>query len=246
VGCDIQSIAAIARSREIAVVEDNALGMFGTTDAKPLGTFGRLAAQSFHETKSFSCGEGGALLVNDPAYVERAEIIREKGTDRSRFLRGQIDKYTWVDLGSSYVMSDILAAFLLAQLEERDRIRAMRQLVWERYHESLAKWAEDNGVGLPVIPANSDPVHAMFAIVLPTTEDRTRLIGTLRARGVLAVIHYVPLHDSSMGRRLAPKGLHLPVTEDISARLLRLPFYNDLAEHDQSLVIDIITAFRTA
>jgi dTDP-4-amino-4,6-dideoxygalactose transaminase len=224
----------------VAIVEDNAHGLFGKYRGRYLGTLGALATQSFHETKNFICGEGGALIVNDPQYVERAEIIREKGTNRSRFFRGQVDKYTWVDIGSSYLPSDILAAFLLAQLESRTEIQDKRRRIWERYCEHLKDWAEDRGVRLPVVPAWCEQPYHMFYILTPSLEERHGIIEHLKQRGILSVFHYQPLHLSDMGRHWGGKPGDCPVTESVSDRLLRLPFYNDLTEADQMAVIEAI------
>ena len=237
VGCDMESIGALAARHGLAVVEDNAHGLFGRYRGQFLGTFGGLAALSFHETKNFSCGEGGALLINDPQFIERAEILREKGTDRSRFFRGQVDKYSWVDLGSSYVLSDLLAAFLFAQLEARESIQAKRQRVWERYAQGLAAWAQRTGARLPIVPAECDQSFHMFYVLLPTPERRDALLTHLRSRGMLGVFHYLPLHLSRMGRTFGGEPGQCPVTEDVSARLVRLPFFNDLSELDQDRVI---------
>ena len=243
VGCELDAICELADAREIAVVEDNAHGLFGTYRGRPLGTFGTFAAQSFHETKNVTCGEGGALLVNRPGYVERAEILREKGTDRKRFFRGQVDKYTWVDLGSSYVLSDLAAGFLAAQLEAREAIQAARRRVWERYREGLAAWVERRGARLPVVPDHCQQPFHMFALLLSSFEERTALIDHLRARGILAVFHYLPLHLSAMGRRYGGRPGQCPVAEDASDRLLRLPFYTGLSEADQDEVIEAVEAF---
>jgi len=201
VGCEMDEISGIAASHGIPVVEDNAHGLFGRYKGKYLGTFGRLATQSFHETKNFTCGEGGALLINDANYIERAEIIREKGTNRSRFFRGQVDKYTWVDVGSSYLPSDILAAFLYAQLEVREEIQAKRKRIWEYYYEHLQGWARDLGVRLPVVPPYCEQPYHMFYIVLPTLEQRQAMIEYLNEREINSVFHYLPLHLSEMGQR---------------------------------------------
>jgi dTDP-4-amino-4,6-dideoxygalactose transaminase len=243
VGCEMDVILEIAARHTVAVVEDNAHGLFGKYKGQHLGTFGCLATQSFHETKNFSCGEGGALLVNDPRYIERAEIIREKGTNRSRFFRGQVDKYTWVDVGSSYLPSDILAAFLYAQLEARDRIQAGRRRIWEYYFSHLSEWACVHGVRLPIVPSYCDQPYHMFYLLLPALEWRQALIGHLKDRGILSVFHYQPLHLSEMGQRFGGRAGDCPVTEDASDRLLRLPFYNDLTEADQSRVVAAIQAF---
>ncbi len=244
VACAMDPILEIARRHGVAVVEDNACGLFGRYRGRFLGTLGCLATQSFHETKNFSCGEGGALVINDPAYADRAEIIREKGTNRKRFLRGEVDKYTWVDHGSSYLPSDLLAAFLYPQLLARDRIQAKRRLLWEYYFAHLEPWARDQAVGLPHVPQDCDQAYHMFYLLLPSPEDRRRLIRHLKARGIHSVFHYVPLHLSEMGRRFGGKPGDCPVTEDISARLLRLPFYNDLAESEQAYVVAAVSDFR--
>lgn len=243
VGCEMDAILEIAQRRGLAVVEDNAHGLFARYKGKLLGTFGAMATQSFHETKNFTCGEGGALLVNDPALIERAEIIREKGTNRSRFFRGQVDKYTWVDVGSSYLPSDLLAAFLYAQLEAREQIQSKRRRIWETYDVELQDWAAAQGVRLPVIPAHCEQSYHMYYLLLPSLESRTRFIAHLKTRGIMAVFHYLPLHLSDMGREFGGQVGDCPVTEDLSDRLVRLPFYNDLSANDQMLVVEAIRAF---
>lgn len=243
VGCEMDAIMEIARRHGVAVVEDNAHGLFGRYRDRHLGTFGCLATQSFHETKNFTSGEGGALVINEPSYVERAEIIREKGTNRSRFFRGQTDKYTWVDIGSSYLPSDILAAFLYAHLEARDQIQAKRRRIWEYYGQNLREWAAGGGARLPIVPEHCDHPYHMFYVLLPSLARRQALIAHLKSRGILSVFHYLPLHLSEMGQRFGGKPGHCPVTEDVSDRLLRLPFYNDLSEGDQAFVVSAITTF---
>ncbi len=243
VGCEMDSICQIASHHGIPVVEDNAHGLFGKYRGRYLGTFGALATQSFHETKNFTCGEGGALLINDDRYVERAEIIREKGTNRSRFFRGQVDKYTWIDRGSSYLPSDMLAAFLLAQLEHRDEVQTTRRRVWEYYAEHLGVWAAERGVGLPSVPSHCEQPYHMFYIVLPSLQERTALIAHLKDKGILSVFHYLPLHLSPVGVRWGYDKGACPVTEDTSDRLLRLPFYNDLTESDQEYIVSAIKEF---
>ncbi len=243
VGCDMDSIMATAQTQGIAVVEDNAHGLFGRYRGQRLGTFGALATQSFHETKNITCGEGGALVINQLEYVERAEIVREKGTNRSRFFRGQVDKYTWVDVGSSYLPSELLAAFLLAQLEAREAIQARRREVWETYQAGLAGWARRQGVRQPYIPAECEQPYHMYYLLLPTLDDRTRFIQHLRGHGIQAVFHYLPLHLSDMGRQFGGQAGQCPVTEDISDRLVRLPFYNALTGADQETVLAAIEAF---
>jgi len=246
VGCEMDTIMEIAKRFSIPVVEDNAHGLFGKYKDRYLGTFGSLATQSFHETKNFTCGEGGALLINDPEFIERAEIIREKGTNRSRFFRGQVDKYTWVDLGSSYLPSDILAAYLYAQLEFKEHIQAKRKQIWEYYYNHLSEWAEDNHVGLPVIPDDCEQTYHMFYIMMPSIEDRQNLIGHLKELGVQSVFHYLPLHLSDMGRQFGGKQGDCPVTECISDRLLRLPLYNGLMENEQDRVVASIRKFTVS
>jgi dTDP-4-amino-4,6-dideoxygalactose transaminase len=244
VGCDMDAILAIANARGIPVVEDNAHGLFGTRTGRALGTFGALATQSFHETKNVSCGEGGALVVNDPALVERAEVLREKGTNRSRFFRGQVDKYTWVDLGSSWVLSDVLGAVLLAQLEERARIQSRRREIWERYARELATWAERVGARLPIIPAGCEQPWHLFYLLLPDLAQRSAFLQHVDARGVKAVFHYVPLHLAPMGQRFGGRAGDCPVTESVSDRLVRLPLFTALGAEEQDRVIEAVTSFR--
>ena len=243
VGCEMEKILEIAKAHELAVVEDNAHGLFGKYKGKYLGTFGTLAAQSFHETKNFTSGEGGALLINDPELVERAEIIREKGTNRTRFFRGQVDKYTWVDVGSSYLPSDILAAFLFAQLEERERVQERRKHIWETYAESLRDWAASHDVRLPYVPEYCEQPYHMFYMLLPNLDLRQRLISYLRERDIDTVFHYLPLHLSEMGKGYGGQEGDCPVTERVSDQLVRLPFHNSLTNTDLEQVIDAIVKF---
>ena len=240
VGCEMDVITKIADQHSIAVVEDNAHGFLGKYKDKPLGTFGSMAALSFHETKNFTCGEGGALLINDPQYVERAEIIREKGTNRSRLFRGEIDKYTWLDVGSSYLPSDMLAAFLYAQFEAKDHIQQHRQQIWQYYYTHLQPWAEKHGVRLPTIPEHCEQPFHMFYMIMPSYEDRQGMIVHLKSRGIRSVFHYLPLHLSQMGVQMGGKVGSCPVTEDIGARLIRLPFYNRLTEPEQDTIVKAI------
>ena len=244
VGCEMDAILEIAGRRHISVVEDNAHGLFGKYKGRYLGTFGVLAAQSFHETKNFTCGEGGALLINDPALVERAEIIREKGTNRSRFFRGQVDKYTWVDVGSSYLPSDILAAFLLAQLEQREKVQSHRRRVWEFYQAHLQDWARAYAVQLPYIPSYCEQSYHMFPLLLPTLELRQGLIAHLRWHGINSVFHYLPLHLSDMGRRFGGQPGDCPVTERVSDQLVRLPFHNALTDEDLWKVVEAVQEYQ--
>ncbi len=244
VACEMDSILAIASRHGVRVVEDNAHGLFSRYKGRYTGTLGCLATQSFHETKNFTCGEGGALIISDNKLMERALVIREKGTNRNRFFRGEIDKYSWVDLGSSYLPSDLLAAFLYAQLEAKEKIQEKRRLVWNRYCESLAQWAENNGVKLPVIPLECEQAYHMFYMLLPSVEQRESLISHLKSQSMLSVFHYTPLHLSEAGRKYAARPSNCPVTEEVSERLLRLPFYNDLSESDQDQVTGAIASCR--
>jgi dTDP-4-amino-4,6-dideoxygalactose transaminase len=234
--CEMDTICEIADRYNISIVEDNAHGLFAKYRGRWLGTFGALATLSFHETKNFICGEGGALLINDSQYVERAEVVREKGTNRSRFFRGQVDKYTWVDIGSSYLPSDILAAYLFAQLEAREQVLAQRKRVFEYYAEHLQDWAQANDVHLPIVPPHCEQSYHMFYILLPSLEKRQKLVAHLKSKGILSVFHYLPLHLSPMGRKWGYQEGDCPVTEDVSDRLLRLPFYNELWPEQQQEV----------
>ena len=248
VACDMDPILEAARERGIRVIEDNAHGLFGSYKGRPLGSMGALATQSFHETKNVTCGEGGALLVNDASLLERAEAIREKGTNRSRFFRGQVDKYTWVDYGSNYLLSELQAALLLAQLRHRDAIQQRRSAIWRRYDSELLDWARANDVHQPVVPSECRHPGHLYHLLLPTAAARARLIEHLKQAGILAVFHYIPLHSSPMGRRAGAaagaKPGDCPVAEDISERLLRLPFYTDLTPDDQDAVIEAVRQFR--
>lgn len=246
VACEMDDMLAVASASGIAIVEDNAHGLYGRYRGRQLGTFGALATQSFHETKNFTCGEGGALLINEQRYIERAEILREKGTNRSRFYRGLVDKYSWVDVGSSYLPSDMLAAFLWAQLDARERIQATRRKIWETYDSALRDWARDNGARTPFVPAHCEQAYHMYYLLLPSLDMRQSLITYLRARGILSVFHYLPLHLSDRGRSFGGRPGQCPVTEEVSDRLLRLPFFYALSESDQGQVIDAIRGFECA
>lgn len=243
VSCEMDEILRMAADKNIPVVEDNAHGLFGTYRGRPLGTIGRLATLSFHETKNLTCGEGGALLVNDAELLPRAEILREKGTNRSRFFRGQVDKYTWMDVGSSYLPSDMLAAFLYGQLEVREKIQNRRQTIWRRYAVELADWAASRGACLPHVPEHCVQPGHLFFLLLPDLEIRQRLVRHLDARGIHAVFHYLPLHLSEMGRRFGGSRGDCPVTEEVSDRLLRLPLYYGLSDDDQTRVLDAVREF---
>jgi dTDP-4-amino-4,6-dideoxygalactose transaminase len=243
VACEMDAIMEIANRHNIPVIEDNAHGLFGKYKGKYLGTFGVMATQSFHETKNFTSGEGGALLINDSKYIEEAEILREKGTNRSRFFRGQVDKYTWVNVGSSYLPSDMLAGFLLAQLEEREQIQNRRREIWETYYKELGDWAEENHVQMPFVPAHCDQSYHMFYLLFPSLEKRTAAIVHLKELGIHAVFHYLPLHLSPMGEKYGGKAGDCAVTEQISDQLLRLPFYTNMTADEQSQVVKVLKEF---
>lgn len=239
VACDVEGMhKALADAPDVAVVEDNAHGLFGRWHDRPLGSVGRMATLSFHETKNIVCGEGGALLLNDEQDVDRARVLYEKGTDRRAFMLGQVDKYSWKDTGSSFAMSDVLAAYLFAQLEKREVIQAKRANVFRRYADALEPVADELGIRLPVVPDHCVPAYHMFYVLLPTRSVRDAVLAAMRSDGVTATFHYVPLHSSEAGRRFARRWTDCPVTDDISGRLLRLPFYNDLTEADQARVVD--------
>lgn len=243
VACEMDEILAIAARRGIAVIEDNAHGLFGHYKGRPLGSLGAMSALSFHETKNLTCGEGGALLLNDEALIERAEIIREKGTNRSRFFRGEVDRYTWVDLGSSYLPSDLLAAYLWAQLESADAIQRRRHEIWSTYARELGSWAVAAGARLPIVPDHcAHPAH-IFYLLMPSLERRTALIQHLRARQIVAPFHYLPLPLSDVGRGYGGVEGQCPVTEDVADRLVRLPLFFQLTVDDQGRVIDAIREF---
>jgi len=229
------------RSR-IDLIEDNAHGLFGTYDGRPLGSFGRFSTLSFHETKNFVCGEGGALVLNDARDEARARIVLDKGTNRREFMLGQVDKYSWVDVGSSYGLSDLLAAYLLGQLEMRDTILGKRRHVFDTYHRLLAPQAAALGLTLPVVPDGRTSAYHMFHVLLPDEATRNRALGTLGAHGVHATFHYVPLHSSPAGRRYAARPTACPVTDDVSARLLRLPFHNGLTDEQLERVAGTLVA----
>jgi len=243
VACEMDTIMDIARRHRLLVVEDAAQGVFASYKGRWLGTIGDLGCYSFHETKNIACGEGGALLVGDVRLARRAEILREKGTNRSQFLRGQVDKYTWVDLGSSYVPSDILAAFLVGQLEAGERITAKRGELCAEYARQLAPLAERGLLRLPVVPEGCVANHHMFYVIAADATTRSALMDHLRAAGYMATFHYVPLHTSPMGEAQGWRAGSLPVTEDLSARLLRLPLFYDMTLADAAAVAAMVRGF---
>jgi dTDP-4-amino-4,6-dideoxygalactose transaminase len=244
VACEMDALTEISTRAKIALIEDNAHGLFGKYRGRKLGTFGRLATLSFHETKNVTCGEGGALVINDRHLGARAEILREKGTDRSRFFRGEVDKYGWVDVGSSYVLSDLLAAVLLAQLEKRQDVQARRREIWDAYRDRLCAWASANCVTLPSPARPDEHAYHLFYLLLPSGSARDALIAHLRRQGILGVFHYLPLNRSAMGLRLNPAAAACPVAEDVSERLIRLPLFNTMSDADLAAVVDAVSAFE--
>jgi dTDP-4-amino-4,6-dideoxygalactose transaminase len=240
VSCEMDRIMEIAARHDLFVVEDAAQGVYASYHGRPLGSIGHFGAYSFHETKNYICGEGGALCVNAPEYAERAEIIREKGTNRSRFLRGMVDKYTWVDVGSSYVPSELSCAFLYAQLEQLESIAQRRREIYEFYRHHLAPLEANGRVRLPRIPDGCQSNYHMFFVLMPDTQTRDALIAYLKEHDIAAVFHYVPLHASPAGARFGYRAGELPLTEDLSSRLVRLPFYNAISEIEQMEVVSRI------
>jgi dTDP-4-amino-4,6-dideoxygalactose transaminase len=240
----------------VAVVEDNAHGLGATWNSQPLGTFGLMSTQSFHETKNVQTGEGGALLINDVTsevnggfnakeLFERAEIIREKGTNRSKFFRGQVDKYTWVDIGSSWLPSDITAALLLGQLEDFKTIQQRRHQIWSAYDEGLRQWATSNGHRQPVVPPGASHSAHIYYLLMSKPSDQQALIAHLDAKEIHATFHYRPLHDSVMGRKVGRPSGELPVTRDVSDRLVRLPIWPDMSEDDVARVVDAVRSYQS-
>ncbi|WUR12378.1 dTDP-4-amino-4,6-dideoxygalactose transaminase [[Empedobacter] haloabium] len=225
VACEMDTIMDIARRHDLIVVEDAAQGIMSTYKGRPLGSIGHMGAYSFHETKNVIAGEGGALLVNDPVYAQRAEIIREKGTNRSQFFRGQVDKYTWVDIGSSYLPGEVIAAFLWAQMEEAANITARRLALWQQYHEFLIPLEERGVLRRPVVPEGCVHNAHMYYILLESLEQRSNVIANLKQQGISSVFHYVPLHSAPAGTRFGRPAGALPHTEGLSERLLRLPLW---------------------
>jgi dTDP-4-amino-4,6-dideoxygalactose transaminase len=236
---DMDALLDIARRRGLRVVEDAAQGLAARYRGTPLGALGDAGCLSFHETKNLSCGEGGALAIADPELAQRAEIAREKGTNRAAFLRGEVDKYTWVAEGSSYVLSDVLAALLDAQLDKLDAIQARRAAITARYRSGLSDWAATGGVRLPALLPDREPNHHIFYLLYPAPQARDRALAALRAGGVLATFHYVPLHSSPHARSLGPQP-ELPITERIASTLLRLPLHPRLTDDDVERVIEAV------
>ena len=243
IACDIEGIREVLADRpDIAIVEDNAHGLFGRWRGQPLGTLGRFATLSFHDTKNFICGEGGALVVDDPADVDRAWVHYDKGTDRQAFFLGQVDKYSWRDNGSSFGLADPLAAVLLAQLERREAIQTKRRAVHERYLAALTPYADELGLQLPFVPDGVEPAYHLFHVLLPDASMRRPVMGDLKRKGIQTAFHYVPLHDSDGGERFATRPTECPVSSDVSARLLRLPFHNLLTPRECDRVAETLLA----
>jgi dTDP-4-amino-4,6-dideoxygalactose transaminase len=234
-----EGFAELAQEFGLVLVEDNAHGLGGKSGSSTLGTFGAMSTLSFHETKNITCGEGGALVINENRFLERAEILREKGTDRSKFLKGQVDKYTWVDVGSSWVISDILAAILVAQLERFDSIQQRRMGIWNTYYSALESWASERGIKM----AQPDLHHTahMFYLIMESEEMRNRIISRLMEAGVLAVFHYQALHKAGAGQKWATSGGELPVTDMASSRLVRLPLFSAMTAEQQREVIGVVS-----
>lgn len=234
VSCAMDDIMAIAQEHNLKVVEDAAQGVNAKYKGKYLGTIGDFGGYSFHETKNYVCGEGGALLINsdDPTIIERAEIIREKGTNRSKFHRGEVDKYTWVDVGSSYLPSDLLSAFLYAQLEKLDEIQNMRMNIWNAYYSALKPFEDAGKIRLPIVPDYAKHNAHLFYVLLRDEQTRDRVMNQLKGEGISAVFHYVPLHSSHIGRLLGNQQNDLPITVDLSSRLLRLPMYATISDEE--------------
>jgi dTDP-4-amino-4,6-dideoxygalactose transaminase len=246
VACDVDGIAEVlSRWPQASLVEDNAHGLFGRVGDRPLGSIGRFSTLSFHETKNFICGEGGAIVVNDEADAARAHVLYHKGTNRRAFLHGQVDKYSWQDTGSSFGLSDVLAAYLYGQLEQRELILSKRRHVFDRYQELLAPEAERLGLRLPHVPDDCQQAYHMFYVLLPDAEQRNHALSAMGEAGVHATFHYVPLHSSPAGGRFAARPTSCPVTDDVSARLLRMPFFTDIddAEIERAVgtLVDVLT-----
>lgn len=236
VGCEMNVIMSIAERYDLLVIEDAAQGVLSSYRSRPLGSIGHLGAFSFHETKNIIAGEGGALLINDPSLAARAEIIREKGTNRSQFFRGQVDKYTWVDKGSSYLPGEIVAAFLMAQMEEGVSITARRMSIWNRYHQAFASLEYSGRLRRPVIPDWTVHNAHMYYLLLNDLEDRTAFIEGMRAEGIQCVFHYVPLHIAPAGLIFGKTSGDLCITNDFADRLVRLPLWLGLEEHQQKVI----------
>ena len=238
IACDMAGVRRVLADRpDVRIVEDAAHGLYGRWRGEPLGSLGRFASLSFHETKNFTCGEGGALLLNDASDVARARVLYDKGTDRQAFFLGLVDKYSWRDNGSSFGLSDTLAAALVGQLEVAEEIQAQRRRVFDRYRALLSPVASDHGITVPVVPDDCEPAYHLFHLLLPDHETRNRVMAAMKSDGIATAFHYVPLHSSDGGRRFAAREVACPVTDDVSGRLLRLPFFNALTDAEIDRVV---------
>lgn len=243
VACEMEKILELVEAYDLVLIEDNAHGLFAKYQGRYLGSFGSLATQSFHETKNITCGEGGALLINDEALIDRAEILREKGTDRSRFLRGQVDKYTWVDIGSSWVLSEILAAILWGQLQRANEINARRVAIWNLYDRELSEWAATHGVLKPFVPLDCEHVGHLYHLRFLKSDQRTRFITHMREHEISCVFHYQPLHLSPVGQRFGGFAGQCPISEHAGDCLVRLPMHGALRDSDLERIINAVQQF---
>lgn len=244
VAADLDALMPILEARGVALIEDNAHGLAASWRGQHLGTFGDFGTHSWHDTKNVTSGEGGALLVKDPLHLQRAEILREKGTNRSQFLRGQVDKYTWVDHGSSYLPSDILCALLMAQFERFDLIQERRHSVWDSYHSELKPWASSSGVQMMTVPDGAVHAAHLYYLVMPSADDQAGLIGHLARRDIVSAFHYQPLDVSPAGQRLGRTPSPCPVTASVAARLVRLPLHAAMSESDVERVLEAVTSYQ--
>ena len=245
VSCEMNEIMKIAKKYKLLIIEDNAHGIFGEYHGKKLGSIGHISTFSFHKTKNISCGEGGALAINKPGLSDRAEVIREKGTDRLKFLRGEIDKYTWVDKGSSYILSDILSAVLFHQLKNSKKIQYKRKKLWENYHNNLKDWCDKNGIIQPLVPSHCKQTFHMYYLLLPNYNSRNKLINYLSKFQIKATSHYQPLHNSPFAKKILNHKINnCPVSNDISQRIVRLPLFYNMTAKQQSKVLNDIVTFR--
>ena len=243
IACDMDAILNIAKRNKLYVVEDAAQGVNARYDGKFLGTIGDIGTYSFHETKNYICGEGGAIVINNNKFLERAMIIREKGTNRTKFFHGEVDKYTWVDIGSSFLPSDIIAAFLYAQLENMEQINRRRKAIFDFYSNALMPFVNDGKLRLPRVSSKCGSNSHLIYIILKDENTRNRLMDYMKSKGILAVFHYIPLHLSKVGRSMGYMQGQFPVAEEMSGRLLRLPFYHDMTRDNQVEVVETISDF---
>ena len=245
ISCEMNEIMKIGKKFHLYIIEDNAHGIFGEYHGRKLGSIGHMSTFSFHKTKNISCGEGGALALNKPELCDRAEIIREKGTDRLKFLRGEVDKYTWVDKGSSYIMSDILSAVLFYQLKLSKKIQFKRKSLWDSYHKNLKDWCNENDITQPLVPSHCKQSYHMYYLLLPNHSLQTKFINYLSKLKIKAVTHYQPLHTSPFIKKMSTyKGDYCPVTTDVSQRIVRLPLFYNMTSKQHSKVLNDIDSFH--